>query len=97
MRKPIKYLIPTSFVLLWTFASLSVPLIPETCMVCEQNCCPENPHDHLRVMTTIEWALDHSTDCHFQCFGQRDFESDYAPGNQAPVAGILANVDFPRR
>lgn len=64
----------TSFLLvvigvLWVFSVLSIPLIDEKCIACEQRHCPWGVSKSLRKMSVLEWLTDRTGDLHlnFHC------------------------------
>ena len=71
MRKQIETLVWSSFSALWVVAVLSIPCIPETCIVCGER-HGSNPAETLRNRSIIEWAFDDIPDIHFTCFPAYD-------------------------
>ena len=51
---------------LWLLAVLSIPIIPEKCVVCGHR-HGANPAETLRNRTVIEWFFDDVPDLHFTC------------------------------
>jgi hypothetical protein len=73
MRKLLEVLAFTSLLLLWSLAVVSIPFIPETCIVCgcQQG---ENHSEDLRTMSMLEWLMDTVPDVHFSC--AKDYDSE---------------------
>ena len=67
MRKALEALAFLSLFLLWSLSVVSIPFIPETCIICG---CQEgaNPGEKLRTLSIAEWLLDTVPDAHFTCF-----------------------------
>ncbi len=53
----------------WVFSVLSIPLIDERCIACDQRHCPVGVAKSLRKLSLIEWQLDYTGDlhCNFYC------------------------------
>ncbi len=71
MRKALEVLAFASLFLLWSLSVVSIPFIPETCIICG---CREgaNHAEDLRVLSITEWLLDTVPDAHYSCFSQYD-------------------------
>ncbi len=67
MRKSLEALAFLSLFLLWSLSVVSIPLIPEQCIICGQREGANHAED-LRKMTITEWMLDTVPDVHFTCF-----------------------------
>ena len=61
MRKLIEITVFASVGLLWVFAMLSIPMIPDPCCVC---------HERTRTRTVVEWAFTKTPSLHWECAGQ---------------------------
>tara|TARA_Y100000356_G_scaffold60985_1_gene49580 strand:+ start:277 stop:522 length:246 start_codon:yes stop_codon:yes gene_type:complete len=73
MRKALEALAFLSLFLLWSLSVVSIPFIPETCIICG---CQEGPNagEKLRTLSITEWLLDTVPDAHFTCFKYYDAE-----------------------
>ncbi len=66
MRNLIERVAFFSIGILWLLAVISVPIIPEKCVVCGER-HGANPAETLRSRTVIEWLFDDVPDLHFSC------------------------------
>ena len=73
MRKALEALAFLSLFLLWSLSVVSIPLIPEKCIVCgsQHN---HNPSEGLRTQSVMEWMFNSAPSCHFSCFKNYDAE-----------------------
>ena len=71
MRKSLEALAFLSLFLLWSLSVVSIPFIPETCIICG---CQQgaNHSEDLRTLSITEWILDDVPDVHFSCFKRYD-------------------------
>ena len=79
MRNTIERLALSSIAVLWVFAVLSIPIIPERCVVCGER-HGEHPSESLRNRTVMEWLLDDVPDIHFSCFSKYNKEKHNPDG-----------------
>ena len=79
MRNLIERIAFFSIGALWLLAVVSIPIIPEKCVVCGQR-HGANPAETLRNRTIIEWFLDDVPDLHFNCASQYDKETHNPDG-----------------
>jgi len=73
MRNLIERIAFSSIGVLWLVAVVSIPIIPEKCVVCGHR-QGANHAETLRNRTVIEWLLDDVPDLHFTCAPNYDAE-----------------------
>ena len=71
MRKALEALAFLSLLLLWSLSVVSIPFIPEKCVVCGRQ-SNHNPSETLRSLSVMEWAFNAVPSCHFSCFKNYD-------------------------
>ena len=81
MRKSLELLAFVSLLLLWSLSVVSIPFIPETCMVCGKT-EGANSSEDLRLMSIAEWLMDVVPDAHYSCL------ADYKADIHNPNGGI---------
>jgi len=70
MRKATNVVIALSFLAIWIVSVVSIPFIPERCIV-----CGERKHEgdaDLRKLSAVEWVLDTVPDMHWSCSHKYD-------------------------
>lgn len=66
MRRSVEVFVFSALFVAWLFSLLSIPAIPERCVVCGQR-EGHNEAEDLRRLTVIEWACDDIPDLHWTC------------------------------
>ena len=79
MRKPLEALAFVSLFLLWSLSVVSIPIIPETCIICGRQEGADYS-EHLRTLSVVDWAFDTVPDAHFSCFRKYDKETHNPDG-----------------
>ena len=65
-----------AFAVASVFAVLSVPVIDEKCLACNERVDPYQTAVSLRKLTVIEWLLDYTGDIHLNRLCPNKFVSD---------------------
>jgi len=70
MRRTTNVALVLSFLAIWILSVVSIPFIPERCIVCGER---EHSGDaDLRTLSIVEWVLDTVPDFHFSCSPEYD-------------------------